>query len=259
MKRSLFLFAALIVAAAGCVSTVQVNPLAHELAYQLTPTPAPDLAVNKTIAVVPFEDGRMYDGANMSTFTPMIVNFVPGIWSTTRVDSHPEVVHNRSVCGPMSVVLAAGTLDDAMPKLLADYLHRSRRFNNAVFVEAAEVAGQHNFDYVLRGRLVESQLVTKRYTYGVSLLAVVPHLLGAPVCHTSASLTVQWQLFDQAGRPVGGVKTATLSEPVDVFSGLYYGRVIDHKSVPLGLYVGAVREVNANIANDLSDMLADDQ
>ena len=97
MKRSLFIFAALIVAAAGCVSTVQVNPLAHELAYQLTPTPAPDLTVSKSIAVVPFEDGRMYDGANISNFTPAVVNLLPGVWSTTRVDSHPEVVFNLSL------------------------------------------------------------------------------------------------------------------------------------------------------------------
>ena len=41
-----------------------------------------------------------------------------------------------------------------------------------------------------------------------------------------------------------------------LYSGLYYGLIVDHKDVPFGLYVSAVREINAKIANDLGGMLA---
>ncbi len=256
MKRAMLIGAVLVWAVSGC-TTMQVNPLSHELKYQLTPAPAMEKFVDKSIAVVPFDDARMYDGANKTTSTSTAWNIVPFVVYTTGVVSHPEVSYNTSVSGMGSYVKAAGTMADAIPKLLAEYLHRSRRFSKAVFVEAAEVRDHHPYDMVLRGTLVESKLTATRFSYGLGPAAPVAYLFGAPVVKYSASLTVDWQLYDARGDKIGPKKTATLEGPVVQHTGLYYGLVRDHKDVPFGLYVDAVRTVNTKIAEEISEQIAD--
>ena len=93
MKRAMWILAALVLAASGC-TTVQVNPLYHELAYQLTPAPDVEKFVDKTIAIVPFVDGRMFNAANVKTSVSCLVNLLPLVPYTSKHDSHPEVVYN---------------------------------------------------------------------------------------------------------------------------------------------------------------------
>jgi hypothetical protein len=255
MKRAMLAVVVLGVAASGCI-TEQVNPLAHELKYQLTPAPAMEKALDKSIAVVPFEDGRMHDGANKAESTSMLVNCIPLVFYTTARHTHPEVTYNTSVAGVWKDVKTAGTLDEAMPKLLADYLHRSRRFSTAVFVEAAEVKQPHDYDFVLRGKLLDANLIERRYSYCLGPAALAAHLLGAPMVKYDASLAVEWELVDGQGK-VLATKVASLEQPVCHYSGLYYGLEHEQKDVPFGLYVEAVRTVNKRIAADVCDQLVE--
>lgn len=256
MKRVMLVVAVLALAVSGC-TTVRVNPLYHELSYQLTPAPNAEMSVDKTIAVVPFDDARMYDDVNIATSDSMLLNCMPLVPYTVRHETHPEVTHNTSEDGLSSSIKVAGTMADAMPKLLADYLHRARRFSKAVYVEAAEVKRPHHYDYVLRGTLVDSKLVTTRYSYCLGPAAVVPYLLGLPAARYSASLTVDWQLYDASGQPVGNKRTASVETPVVHYTGLYYGMSVNHKDAPFGLYIEAVRTVNEKIANGVCELVAE--
>lgn len=254
MRKAMLIVAALALAVSGC-TTVQVNPLSHELSYQFTPAPNVEKSVDKSIAVVPFEDGRMYNNANKTTSTSILLNLVPLVWYTTGNVSHPEVVYNTTDVGISSCVKASGSMADALPKVLAAYLARSRRFSKAAFVEYAEVKGAHDYDYVLRGTLVESKVTATRYSYCLGPAAVATYLLGAPMVYYSASLTVDWQLHDASGKPVGSRQTATLDAPIGICNGLYYGMWVNQKSVPIGLYVEALREVNAKITEGVSELV----
>lgn len=254
MKKAMLIVAALVLAVSGC-TTVQVNPLSHELSYQFTPTPDVEKSVDKSIAIVPFEDGRMHDGANKTESTSMLVNLVPLVLWTTGYVSHPEVEYNTTSVGICDYVKASGSMANALPKILAAYLGRSRRFSKATFVEYAEVKGSHSYDYVLRGTLVESDVVVTRLSYGLSVAAPAAYILGAPMAHYSASLTVDWQLYDAAGEPVGAKQTSTLEAPLTKTKGLYYGAWANQKTVPIGLYVEAIRTVNEQIADGVSELI----
>ena len=254
MKRATLILAALALGVVGC-TTVTLNPLSHELDYHFTPAPDVGASVDKTIAVVPFEDGRMYDGNNQTVSTSLLWNALPLVLYTTGHVSHPEVVYNTTAWGMDETVKAAGSMADALPMLLADYLHRSRRFSVAKFVHYAEVKGSHDFDYVLRGTLVQSNVKARRYSWFLGPAAPVTYLLGAPMVHYSADLVVEWQLYDAGGNPVGAKQMATLDAPLTRTRALYYGMWADNKTVPLGLYVAAIRQVNAKIADDLSELV----
>jgi len=254
MKKAIWVVAALALAVSGCTST-QVNPLNHELDYQFTPAPDVERSVDKSIAVVPFEDGRMYNGANRTTSTSLLVNLIPLVPYTTGKVSHPEVVYNTSVVAIGENVKAAGTMANALPKILANHLHRSRRFSKAAFVEYAEVKGSHDYDYVLRGTLANSTVTATRLSYCLGPAAVVPYLLGAPMVHYSAELTVDWQLYDASGQPVGAKQTATLEAPIEKCTALYWGMWASEKTVPVGLYVEAIRTVNQQIINNVSELV----
>jgi len=254
MRRAIWLLALLVPVAAGC-TTVQVNPLAHELNYQFTPAPDPVKAVDKALAVVPFADGRMLDGNNVTRSTSAVWNCLPFVWRTVAYDSHPEVTYNSSVGGAFSRVKVAGTLADALPELLAAQLGRSRRFAKVAFVEASEVRDRHSYDYVLRGKLVESKLESVRLSYGLGPAALVPHLLGLPLVRYTASLTVEWQLFDSAGNAVGPRVTETLDKLIVRDNALYYGWTHENKDMPFGLYVEAARSINTKIEEKLMDLV----
>ena len=256
MRRVMLVVAVLALAVSGC-TTVRVNPLYHELSYQLTPALDTEMSVDKTIAVVPFDDGRMYDDANIATSDSVLLNWLPLVPYTVGHDTHPEVTHNTSEGGCSNSIKVAGTLADAMPKLLADYLHRARRFSKAVYVEAAEVKGPHHYDYVLRGTLVESKLETTRYSYCLGPAALVPYLLGLPTTRYSASLTVEWQLYDMSGKPVGNKRTSSVETPVVHYAGLYYGTLSNHKNAPFGLYIEAARTANEKIATGVCELVAE--
>lgn len=253
MKRAMMIGAAVILAVSGCMTTQQVNPLCHELSYFETPSAPEGRVVPKSIAVVPLKDLR----ESTTTSTSMVVNCLPLVWYTTGADSHPEVVYNTSVGGIGKTVTAAGTLADAIPQVLADYLHKSGRFASVKFVTAAELKGSHSYDFVLRGKLVDSQLITTRYSYFVGPGALGLYLLGAPMVKYSASLTVDWRLYDAKGAPRGEVMTATTDGPITQYTGLYYGLSRQEKDVPFGLYVDAVRVINRRTAHALTDLLTE--
>jgi predicted nucleic acid-binding Zn-ribbon protein len=121
-----------------------------------------------------------------------------------------------------------------------------------------QMAALQKADLVLRGELVKATLTQRRYSYGLSVAMAAAYLLGAPVNKYEASLQVDWQLFDaKTGAPVGPKKTATVEEPVTRFSGFYYGYSTCGQSTPFGLYVDAVKQVNAAIAHGLSEQLAE--
>ena len=178
MRRAMLIVAALVFAVSGCRTTT-VNPLYHELSYLQTPAQDAEKTVGKSLAVVPFADKRAAD--NKASTTWRLLNLLPLVIYTTGYETHPEVVYNTTACGLGGQVKAAGTLADAMPKLLADYLNRSRRFTKVQFVEAAEVRDKHSYDLVLRGTLVESKLKKTVLTYCLGPGAVALYILGAPV------------------------------------------------------------------------------
>jgi len=250
----MLILAALVVTVAGC-TTVQVNPLSHELDYQYTPAPNVEASVEKSIAVVPFEDGRMHDGNNRMTSDSLWLNVIP-LWFRTRADvSHPEVVYNTTVVGIGDYVKAEGSLADAVPQLLAEHLHRSRLFSNAKFVEYAEVKGSHTFDYVLRGTLVQSKVVAHRYSWCLGPAAPVVYILGAPMVHYQADLIVDWRLYDAGGQAIGPKQRSQTIIPLTRWNGLYYGMWSSQKTTPIGLYVEAVREVNGKIAEGAAELV----
>jgi predicted nucleic acid-binding Zn-ribbon protein len=121
-----------------------------------------------------------------------------------------------------------------------------------------QMAALQKADLVLRGELVKATLTQRRYSYGLSVAMVAAYLLGAPINKYEASLQVDWQLFDaKTDAPVGPKKTATVEAPVTRFSGFYYGYSTCGQSTPFGLYVEAVKQVNAAIAHGLSEQLAE--
>lgn len=254
MRMTILGVVALALAVSGC-TTVQVNPLSHELDYQFTPAPDVDKSVDKSIAIVPFEDGRMFNGANKTESTSILINLLPLVPYTTGKVSHPEVTYNTTSVSIGSDVKAAGTMANALPKILASHLHRSRLFSKATFVEYAEVKGSHSYDYVLRGTLVNSTVTATRLSYCVGPAAIAFYALGAPIVHYSAELTVDWQLYDANGQAVGAKQTATLEVPLKQTNGLYYGMWASDKVVPIGLYVEAVRTVNQQIADGVVELI----
>ena len=254
MKKATLILAALVVTVAGC-TTVQVNPLSHELDYQYTPAPNVEASVDKSIAVVPFEDGRMYNGNNRKTSDSLWLNVLPLWFRTTAEVTHPEVVYNTTEVGIGDYVLASGSLADAVPQLLAEHLHRSRLFSNAKFVEYAEVKGSHNFDYVLRGTLVRSTVVARRYSWCLGPAAPVAYILGAPMVTYQADLVVDWQLYDAGGQAVGPKQRSQTIVPLRRVKGFYYGIWSNQKTTPLGLYVEAIREVNGKIAEGAAELV----
>ena len=246
MRMVTLVVVAMALAVSGCTTT-QVNPLSHELDYNFTPAPSPKNAVDKSIAVVPFEDGRMFGGANKTKSTSLMLNLVPLVWYTTGEVSHPEVVYNTTDLEFASTVKASGSMEEALPQILADHLGRARLFSKATFVTSEEVDG---YDYVLRGRLVNSTVKAERYSYLLGPAAIAPYLLGAPMAKYSASLTVEWQLYNASGKPIGAGK-AMLKDPIEQYVALYYGMWADNKTMPIGLYVEAIKTVNQQIINDV--------
>ena len=250
MRMAILGVVALALAVSGCTTT-QVNPLSHELNYQFTPAPDQDKTVDKTIAIVPFEDGRMFDGANKTESTSLMVNLIPLVWYTTGKVSHPEVVYNTTDLGMSSTVKASGAMEEALPQILAEHLDRSRLFKNATFVAGSEIKG---YDYVLRGKVVDSTVTATRYSYLLGPAAIVPYLLGAPIVDYSAELTVEWELYDAGGAQVGA-DTETLSAPIEKSNALYYGMWVDNKTMPIGLYVEAFQTVNQMIADGVMEVI----
>ena len=251
MRMATLVVMALALAVSGCTTT-QVNPLSHELDYQFTPAPDVEKSVNRSIAIVPFEDGRMLDGANKMESTSVLVNLLPLVPYTTGKISHPEVSYSTTVIGVGSEVKAAGTMADALPKILAGQLGLSRLFSKATFVTSEEVKG---FDYVLRGKLVNSTVTSTRLSYCVGPAAVALYVIGAPFVHYSAELTVEWQLYDAGGQAVGARQTATLAAPIEQCVALYWGMWADNKTVPTGLYVEAIKTVNQQIADGVVELV----
>jgi len=98
MKRVMLVVAVLALAVSGC-TTVRVNPLYHELSYQSTPAPNAEMSVDKTIAIIPFDDGRMYDDRNVATSDNTLLNCLPLVPYTVGHDTHPEVTYNTSEGG----------------------------------------------------------------------------------------------------------------------------------------------------------------
>ena len=156
------------------------------------------------------------------------------------------MVYNKTDLGLGTEVRAAGSMEEALPQILAGHIERSRLFSKATYVTSEEVKG---YDYVLRGTLVESTVTATRYSYLLGPAAIVPYVLGAPMAKYSASLTVNYQLYNANGDKVDAEQTATLEAPLTQNVALYYGMWSNSKTMPIGLYVEAIKTVNRDVVN----------
>jgi hypothetical protein len=244
MKQAMMVVAGLILATSGCTVVTEVNPLYEEVNYHPETSAGSVQPVDKALAVVQFEDARPSTAESQH----LLLNSLPFVWATRGVDSHPEAVHNNTIYSTSRPVYALGTLNEALTRLLARDLHRTRQFSKVDFVEALPKKTDE-YDLVLRGKLLNSDLTTDRYAYCLGPLAYVPYLLGAPVVLYRPDLVVEWQLFDSKGEPLGKPQRvgAVDVKPISQYAGLYYGWYRNHRIVIMGVVSEAIKQVNAQI------------
>ncbi len=252
MKRAMLALGLVVLVASGCVSVREIA-LHEELAYKLDPVEGRIPATDKVIAVLPFDDERFDNTAELST-SPCW-NLVPFVCYTTQLTARPELRYKTTSSGLFHKVVITGTLADAIPRLLVDHLKQSGRASNAVYGEPPAVEGKAAYDYVVRGAVVGSALSRKRYTYGLGPLAVIPYLFFAPTSRYTACLEVEWQLFDAAGKPIGQKALAAVEYPMEHSAGLLYGGSVSGKNAPAGMYIEAVKAVNEQIAFRISELI----
>lgn len=253
MKRAMLVLGLVVLAVSGCVSAREIA-LHDELAYKLDPVEGRIPATDKVVAVLPFDDERFDNSAELST-SPCW-NLMPLVCYTTQVSVRPERRYKTTGSGLFNKVVIKGTLADAISRLLVDHLKQSGRAVNAVYGEPVAVEGKPAAcDYVVRGAVVGSALSRKRYTYGLGPLAVIPYLFFAPTSRYTACLEVEWQLFDAAGKPVGQKALAAVEYPIEHCAGLLYGGSVSGKKAPAGMYIEAVKAVNEQIAFRISELI----
>lgn len=252
MKRMILALGLAVLLVSGCGS-VRETALHDELAYKLDPVESRIPTTAKVVAVLPFDDQRFDNSAELST-SPCW-NLIPFVHHTTQVAVRPEVRYKTAGSGLFQKVTITGTLADAIPRLLVDHLKQSGRAVNAVYGEPAPVGGKPGYDYVVRGAVVGSALSRKRYTYGLGPLAVLPYLFFAPTSRYTACLEVEWQLFDAAGKPIGQKALAAVERPIEHTAGLLYGGSVSGRKVPVGMYIEAVKAVNEQIAFRICELV----
>ena len=78
---------------------------------------------------------------------------------------------------------------------------------------------------------------------------------GATAAPDGEVLSLNGIVYDASGMPVGAKQTSMVEEPIGKCSGLLYGGMVNQKAMPIGIYVEAVREVNEDIADGISELI----
>jgi hypothetical protein len=254
MKQAMVVMIGLFLAATGCTTVSQVNPVREEVAYHTSSSGGAIKPVEKSLVVVAFEDVR----PRTMTSESLMMNWVPFILASRGAVTHPEAVYSQTLMSTSRPVFMVGTMNEAIASLLARDLHMTRQFSNVQFVKDLPTKTDQ-FDLVLRGRLLKSTLIEKRYSYYVGPLAMIPYILGAPLLSYEPDLVVEWRLYDSNGKPVGDAHMVGIENPKPMVqrSGLYYGWYRNHRLAPIGVLSEAIREVNSQIVTRVAQELTE--
>ena len=250
MRRAMWVVvAALGLIVVGCASRPQLTDrLEYPLVYRAAPVPVSEMR----ILVAPFEDLREVNRTSRLTLVPHLLPFVH---YSSAVNSHLDARYGRvrprlGRTHPFAVVI---------PQLLADHLVDANVSPNVMFVTEYELKEAEGYDLVLRGKLLDADLTTHRYSYGLGPAAVVPYLFGARIVRYEPTLTVSWKLYDAEGNAVSNTQLAAVPGPASRGrnTGLYYGQYTNKVGNPMGLYAKVIEDVNTQITTKVLNLIAE--
>ncbi len=252
MRRAMWVVvAALGLIVAGCSSGARPM-LSERLEYPVVHRAAPEPVSEMRILVAPFEDLREVERTSILTRVP---HLLPLVHHSSRVNSHLDARYGRvrprvGRTHPFAVVI---------PQLLAEHLVQANVSPSVLFVTEYELEEAEGHDLILRGKLLDADLTTHRYSYGLGPAALVPWLLGARIGRYEPTLTVSWKLYDAEGNAVSNKQLAAVPGPDSHgrSSGLYYGHRTHGVRNPMGLYGKAIEDVNTQITTKVLNLIAE--
>jgi len=190
-KKEMFMFRSIFVcglalAFAGCGTTGKfVYPANMSTLFRV----GEDRALDKTVAVLPFDDYRADD--NSSWFAMYLLPLCPFGWGDYE---RPDAAFMFP-----TIVSYDMTPSEDLGKAAAVSLRQSRIFKDAFFTMGGE---KERGDFIFTGRIKELRYRGKMITYGLSVYGPVLWVIGFPAATSEDVMSIEFQLKNKTGHVV---------------------------------------------------------
>ncbi len=254
--RTLVLFSLLgsLLILSGCTN-MKVVPLDSRLTFNFNVDSLGERK-NYTAVMFPFSDGREmeYRLSRWEEFPALglFFMFIPS------KHTYPEVTFNHyqmaisDIKGDQAEYLK-GDFASSVPRKFGEGLKAAGVFKEVKFAEDLdENFDMRDYDYIIRGRLLKSELRLRNFTYGLNFFGLmdfswVLKLLAAPDKSVVAEVAYEVEIVErQTGRSVWKGKIEY--EPRSQIVGYYYGHRVEGCAPNLGLFVRILeKDMSASI------------
>lgn len=211
---------------AGCSGSQALRLDSHDISFD-GPVEAPEKA-DAHFLLLPFEDerGPEFGYVYPSTFIPIASLFHMGGY--TGYPENAGILKGRQ---DDQWVVSVGTLDQAMPYLLATLMEQMKLSTNSVPLDSFEVeVAPEPFDYLVKGRLIKT-----RYNEHVNIVPLgILGLLGAPYRFSDYEMEFEVSVFAAADL-ASPVLKKTYSFSDEKVGGAYYNHHAAWKMFMAGL------------------------
>lgn len=234
----LFLFVCIPVVFSGCALRVQQL---NALPLNVSKTIDNASQTNKSFLIYPLVDlrGEVFSNFYPTTFIPVVNLFHSGEYI-----KYPEYAGAfKTMIGPNKPVITVGSLPNAFPYLLSEMVREMRLTTNVTPIDQINTKTNLNdYDYVIMGKLLFTQLKTQTNIIPMAILAI----FGAPFSWVECDIQFELSLF-KSDDMNNAIATETYTFRKVGMVGNYYGQSINHE-----LLVDGLEDTLQKVVMDLS-------
>lgn len=218
----------MVVAFSGCGTTGKfVYPANMSTLYKS----GVDVAVQKKVAVMPFDDYRADDNSNY--FAAYLVPLFPYGWADYE---RPDAASTFA-----SLVKYDVTPAEDLAKATATSMRRSGLFSDAFFTMGGE---KDRADFVVNGRIKVMRHNGKMLTYGLSLFGPLLWYVGCPAVKADNSIALELEMRNKEGKIIW---ECTIDRRDETWIWLYHRMGWDCKAFA-SMYQSAMNDALVNLS-----------
>lgn len=243
--------------AGGCTYT-KVVPLDSRMTFNFK-IDATGERKNYTAVIMPFTDGREQEYRSSKWHNipglGLFFQFIP------TLHTHPDVTFNHypsvmSDIGGGEAEYLMGNFSNSLPRKLAEGLKQAGIFKD---IKVAEDLDENfdirDYDYIIRGRVQQTDLRIKELTYGLSIFGLldfswVLKLLAAPDKYLAAEVAYDVEIVERQTKR--SAWSGRVSYPkYGHLVGYYYGNRVEGLSPNVGLFVEVLKNEMSETVNKI--------